>query len=70
MVPFQSDIIKSSGSFRPYEQASVESLCQSRGALRIEEYKRRAATCSQSLLALLELFQKAEVPRHLGSHLG
>lgn len=67
MVPFQLDIIRSSPSVKPYEQASVN-LEISWSTLRSHVRIAGSLTSTESLLAFLELFQETEVTGNLSSH--
>ena len=63
MVPFQSDINRSSPLSRPYEQASVYSQRRALPAMRHVYH-----TGTEALLAFLQLLQQAEVARNLSTH--
>jgi hypothetical protein len=60
MVPFQSDINRSSPSSRPYEHASGESQALDQRSM--------ASTSTETFLALLQLLQQSEVPGDFGAH--
>jgi hypothetical protein len=63
-VPFQSDINRSSPLSSPYEHASVYSSAPGL-QYRIADV---CHTSTKALLALLKLFQQAEVSGNFGTH--
>jgi hypothetical protein len=62
MVPFQSDINRSSPSSRPYEHASGESQALDQRSMASRP------TSTETFLALLQLLQQSEVPGDFGAH--
>lgn len=64
MVPFQLVMVMSSPSSRPYEHAS----CVSSVLSCINRCSLSSLTCSEALLAFLELFEQAKVAGDFRTH--